>query len=107
MSDPARELHPPLKSFHIPEYNPSTTVATILTVLAAMYTSELLCAATWLLTAVSAAPVEQQALANRYPPAKYPYDKDPYDRKHDTYGDGVQPLPIVCCLLLTLLKVPG
>lgn len=26
---------------------------------------------------------------------KYPFTKDPYDRKHDTYGDGVQPLPIV------------
>ncbi|GAB1736365.1 hypothetical protein NU219Hw_g7027t1 [Hortaea werneckii] len=28
------------------------------------------------------------------PVAKYPFKNDPYDRKHDTYGDGVQPLPI-------------
>ena len=29
------------------------------------------------------------------PVAKYPFKNDPYDRKHDTYGEGVQPLPIV------------
>lgn len=29
------------------------------------------------------------------PVAKYPFKNDAYDRKHDTYGEGVQPLPIV------------
>lgn len=30
---------------------------------------------------------------------KYPYAKDPYDRKHDTYGDNVQPRPIVSSMM--------
>merc|ERR1712029_573043 len=38
-------------------------------------------------------PLEDGTLGEA-PVAKYPFKNDPYDRKHDTYGDGVQPLPI-------------
>ncbi|KAI7260201.1 hypothetical protein KC335_g11343, partial [Hortaea werneckii] len=38
-------------------------------------------------------PLEDGALQEP-PVAKYPFKNDPYDRKHDTYGEGVQPLPI-------------
>lgn len=45
-----------------------------------------------LLSAASAAPVDQYPLAKAS--ERYPYKSDPFDRKHDTYGDGVQPLPV-------------
>jgi len=55
-----------------------------------MHSSSIFLSAALLLTTCSAAPVDQQRLEE-----KYPYKTDPYDRKHDTYGDGVQPLPVV------------
>lgn len=45
-------------------------------------------------TKVSTAPVDQH---HQYPlskPLQYPYKSDPYDRKHDTYGEHLQPLPV-------------
>jgi hypothetical protein len=61
-----------------------------------MYNSNvLLSAAALLLSTCSAAPIEQLPLETKEP-ARYPFKNDPYDRKHDTYGDGVQPLPVVC-----------
>lgn len=59
-----------------------------------MYNSNLLLSAALLLSSCSAAPVDQQPL-EKDTSAHYPYKYDPYDRKHDTYGDGVQPLPVV------------
>lgn len=60
-----------------------------------MYTSNVLLSAALLLSTCSAAPIDQLPL-EKHEAAKYPFKKDPYDRKHDTYGDGVQPLPVVC-----------
>lgn len=58
-----------------------------------MHTSNLLLAL--LATAASAAPVDQYPLSKQPPSrARYPFKYDPYDRKHDTYGEGVQPLPV-------------
>jgi hypothetical protein len=59
-----------------------------------MYNSNVLLSAALLLSTCSAAPIEQLPLESK-PAAKYPFRNDPYDRKHDTYGDGVQPLPVV------------
>jgi hypothetical protein len=60
-----------------------------------MYNSNvLLSAAALLLSTCSAAPIEQLPLETKEA-AGYPFKNDPYDRKHDTYGDGVQPLPVV------------
>lgn len=61
---------------------------------AAMFSSNVLLATTLLLLGCSGAPVDQQPL-DREQVADYPYSKDPYDRKHDTYGDDKQPLPVV------------
>ena len=60
-----------------------------------MYNSNVLLSAALLLSTCSAAPIEQLPLDTKEP-ARYPFKNDPYDRKHDTYGDGVQPLPVVC-----------
>lgn len=60
-----------------------------------MYTSNVLLSAVLLLSTCSAAPIDQLPL-EKHEAAKYPFKHDPYDRKHDTYGDGVQPLPVVC-----------
>ena len=60
-----------------------------------MYTSNVLLSAALLLSTCSSAPIDQQPL-EKHEAAKYPFKNDPYDRKHDTYGDGVQPLPVVC-----------
>jgi hypothetical protein len=59
-----------------------------------MYNSNVLLSAALLLSSCSAAPIEQLPLESK-PAAGYPFKNDPYDRKHDTYGDGVQPLPVV------------
>lgn len=59
-----------------------------------MYNSNVLLSAALLLSTCSAAPIEQLPLETK-PAAGYPFKNDPYDRKHDTYGDGVQPLPVV------------
>lgn len=59
-----------------------------------MYNSNVLLSAALLLSTCSAAPIEQLPLETK-DAAGYPFRKDPYDRKHDTYGDGVQPLPVV------------
>ena len=59
-----------------------------------MYNSNVLLSAALLLSTCSAAPIEQLPLESK-PAAGYPFKNDPYDRKHDTYGDGVQPLPVV------------
>jgi hypothetical protein len=59
-----------------------------------MYNSNVLLSAALLLSACSAAPIEQLPLETKKA-AGYPFKNDPYDRKHDTYGDGVQPLPVV------------
>jgi hypothetical protein len=60
-----------------------------------MYNSNVLLSAALLLSTCSAAPIEQLPLETQKA-AGYPFKNDPYDRKHDTYGDGVQPLPVVC-----------
>lgn len=60
-----------------------------------MYTPNILLSAALLLSTCSAAPVEQQPLENQQTAPDYPYKNDPYDRKHDTYGDDVQPRPVV------------
>jgi len=60
-----------------------------------MHNSNFLLSAALLLSTCSAAPIEQLPLETKEP-ARYPFKNDPYDRKHDTYGDGVQPLPVVC-----------
>ena len=65
------------------------------TIVAMMYTSNVLLSAALLLSTCSAAPIDQLPL-EKHEAAKYPFKNDPYDRKHDTYGDGVQPLPVVC-----------
>jgi hypothetical protein len=62
---------------------------------AIMYNSNILLSAALLLSTCSAAPIEQLPL-EKHEAARYPFRNDPYDRKHDTYGDGVQPLPVVC-----------
>jgi hypothetical protein len=59
-----------------------------------MYSSNVLLSAALLLSTCSAAPIEQLPLETKEA-AGYPFKNDPYDRKHDTYGDGVQPLPVV------------
>jgi hypothetical protein len=59
-----------------------------------MYNSNVLLSAALLLSTCSAAPIEQLPLETK-DAAGYPFKNDPYDRKHDTYGDGVQPLPVV------------
>jgi hypothetical protein len=59
-----------------------------------MYNSNILLSAALLLSTCSAAPIEQLPLETKEP-TRYPFKNDPYDRKHDTYGDGVQPLPVV------------
>lgn len=64
-----------------------------------MYNSNVLLSAALLLSTCSAAPIDQQPLEG-HKPADYPFKKDPYDRKHDTYGDGVQPLPVVSLFAL-------
>jgi hypothetical protein len=69
-------------------------VRTIPRVTATMYNSNVLLSAALLLSTCSAAPIEQLPLETKEA-AKYPFKNDPYDRKHDTYGDGVQPLPVV------------
>jgi hypothetical protein len=70
-------------------------VGTIRRATATMYNSNvLLSAAALLLSTCSAAPIEQLPLETKEA-AGYPFKNDPYDRKHDTYGDGVQPLPVV------------
>jgi hypothetical protein len=61
---------------------------------ARMYNSNVLLSAALLLSTCSAAPIEQLPL-EKHEAARYPFRNDPYDRKHDTYGDGVQPLPVV------------
>lgn len=57
-----------------------------------MHSSSLLLAL--LAAAASAAPVDQYPLSKPASGGRYPYKFDPYDRKHDTYGEGVQPLPV-------------
>jgi hypothetical protein len=59
-----------------------------------MYNSYVLLSVALLLSTCSAAPIEQLPLETKET-AGYPFKNDPYDRKHDTYGDGVQPLPVV------------
>jgi hypothetical protein len=47
---------------------------------------------------VSAAPVKQHPIKHNSADADkdhYAYKNDPWDRKHDTYGDHVQPYPRV------------
>lgn len=68
-----------------------------------MYGSNILLPAALLLSACSAAPIDQQPLEQQHPNAGYPFKNDPYDRKHDTYGDGVQPLPVVSPLMKAVL----
>jgi len=65
-----------------------------------MHSLKSLLPAALLLAAASAAPVgpQQKPLESVIKGTikdHYAFHKDPYDRKHDTYGDGVQPLPIV------------
>ena len=59
-----------------------------------MYNSYVLLSVALLLSTCSAAPIEQLPLETK-DAAGYPFKNDPYDRKHDTYGDGVQPFPVV------------
>lgn len=70
-----------------------------------MYGSNILLPAALLFSACSAAPIDQQPLEYEHPVADYPYKKDPYDRKHDTYGDGVQPLPVVSCVQINCSRM--
>lgn len=72
-----------------------------------MYHSNVLLSAALLLSTCSAAPIEQLPLETKEP-VGYPFRKDPYDRKHDTYGDGVQPLPVVsesCVVIIPLIPM--
>lgn len=55
-----------------------------------MYNSALLLGMFY--AATLAAPVDQHPLKHSHD--RYPFKNDPWDRKHDTYGDGVQPLPV-------------
>lgn len=59
-----------------------------------MHLSSVFLSVTLILSTGVTAPVNQQPIEDT-PAAHYPFKKDPYDRKHDTYGDGVQPLPVV------------
>lgn len=82
-----------------------------------MYTSAFLLASAAALlsqTTLAAPTGYQQPLEDRTAPAaEYPYRNDPYDRKHDTYADDVQPLPVVRlrsvfrCSIDTLLLTGG
>ncbi|KXL46990.1 hypothetical protein M433DRAFT_3737 [Acidomyces richmondensis BFW] len=60
-----------------------------------MHSSAILASTALLFTACISAPVDQKPVGQRV--VKSPYDRgynDPYDRKHDTFGEGIQPLPI-------------
>ena len=58
-----------------------------------------------LVASVVASPIRQQPLVHRGSP--YTKDhRDPYDRKVDTYGVGIQPLPIVSSLGFQLNNLP-